>query len=55
MAEHQLLHLASVVAAAREWGAHHLKEAQITFTHLAVRVELLWGDETVHRQVLRPG
>ena len=52
---HQPLHLAGVVAAAGEWRAHHLQEAQLIFAVAPVGFELLRRHEAIHRQMLRPG
>ena len=52
MAGHELLHLAGVVAAAGEWCADHLEEAQLLFAHSFVGLELSWSDKAVDGQVL---
>lgn len=49
---HEPLHLAGVIAAAGQGGAHHLQKAQFLFADAAVGVELLRGHETFHSQVL---
>ena len=51
MAGHEPLHFAGVVAAAGEWCADHLKEAQLLFAHCSVGLELSRGDKAVDWQV----
>ena len=52
MSFHELLHLSGVVAAAGEWCADHLEEAQLLFAHGSVGLELIRGDKAVDGQVL---
>ena len=51
MAGHEPLYFACVVAAAGEWCADHLEEAQLLFAHGSVGLELLRGDKAVDGQV----
>ena len=54
MAGHEPLYFAGVVAAAGEWCADHLEEAQLLFAHCSVGLELIRGDKAVDGKVLVP-
>jgi len=47
MTGHEPLHLTRVIAAAGEWTAHHLEEAQLVFPNAAIRLELAGRDKSI--------
>ena len=47
MTGHEPLHLTSVIAAAGEWTAHYLEEAQLVFPNAVIRIELAGRDKSI--------